>query len=252
VTPTLRTKTSEKEKAMSDKRVKDVMTHLVVTAHPEDSVHDIAGALARNAISGAPVVKDGRVVGVITEADLLVAVSPPVPVSRRLTVLDFISMIGRAKPMKDPRAASVGDAMTHSVITIRPTDSIWKAAAMMDRFGVKRLPVTDEDDALLGILSRADLVRAMGRDDAEIAAEVRSAVEVLGPDVFEDLETTCVDGVVTLAGMADRRSTRDIAVRIAMRVAGVTAIKDRLDYITDDDKISLPPRHDNPWAAARR
>jgi CBS domain-containing protein len=233
---------------MSDKRVQDVMTHLVVTMQPDDSIHDCAAALARNHVSGAPVVKDGKVVGMISEADLLMAVFPPTPVHRRLSVLDLFSIVGRERPLHPASGKTVGEAMTHSVISVRPADSIWKAAGVMDRYGIKRLPVTDDDDNLLGIVTRADLVRAMGREDAVIAADVRDAVEVLGPDVFEDLDATCSDGIVTLAGTADRRSTKDIAIKIAGRVPGVIALKDRLDYVVDDRGIDPAPVHGDPWA----
>lgn len=231
--------------------VKDVMTHLVVALRPEDSVHEAATTLARNRISGAPVVREGMVVGVVSEADLIVAVSPPLPIDRRISVLDLVSILGRGKPAKHNPLTTVGEVMTRSVITIGPDESVWKAAAVMDRYGVKRLPVVDRDKSLLGIISRADLVRAMARDDGEIATDVRESLEVLGPDGFEDLQVDCQDGVVTLAGVTDRFSTKEIALRLTSRVPGVTGIKDRLDYVSDDRKIEVPAQHYDPWAEGR-
>ena len=68
---------------------------------------------------------------------------------------------------------------------------------------------------LLGIISRADIIRAMTRSDADIGREVIDAIEVLGPENLGDLEVSVKDGIVTLTGGCDRKSTRDIAVSIA-------------------------------------
>src|SRR5688572_2841765 len=125
---------------MADIRVDDVMTRLVVTVRPETPIHEAAQRLAADGISGAPVLVDGKVEGVISEADLIRASLPPAPVDRGLSVLDMFSIIGRGHAMPHHRG-TVGEIMSPLVIQIPIGTSIWKAAEIMDRRGIKRLPV---------------------------------------------------------------------------------------------------------------
>lgn len=229
---------------MTDIRVDDVMTRLVVTLHPEMTIHEAAQRLARNGISGAPVIEDGRVVGVVSEADLVRSSLPPAPVDRGLSILDMISIIGRGRAMPHHRM-TVGDIMSPAVVQVTIGTSIWKAADVMDRRGIKRLPVVDDKRHLVGIVSRSDLVRALARSDEQVAIDVAHSIGVLGPENFEDLEVLVDDGVATLHGTADRRSTRDIAVRLASRTPGVVEVIDRLEYSHDDSSLKdLRPQMD--------
>lgn len=117
---------------MDPLKVTDVMTHLVLTFRPEESVVDAARRLLANRISGAPVVEGGKLVGVATEAD-------------------FINV----------RDKTVGDVMTPRVVSIGPDESVWKAAWLIHHHGVRRLPVVDQEGFVMGVLARSDLVRAM-------------------------------------------------------------------------------------------
>ena len=135
---------------MADIRVEDVMTHLVVMLFPGDTISQAAKRLAHNAISGAPVVQDGKVIGIVSEADLIRA-----------------AMRRQGQTMRD--------VMTHRVEQIEPGTSIWKAAAIMEGRGVKRLPVVDESGHLLGIVSRGDVVKAIAREDDLAPGRVETA-----------------------------------------------------------------------------
>ena len=185
---------------MADVSVQDVMTHLVVTLRPSDTIRDAAQRLALNRISGAPVVEDGKVVGIVSESDLIHAVMPPVPVDRGASIIDILSVIGRAKPRGHEHGKTVAEVMSPMVIQVSTSTSIWRAASIMERKGVKRLPVVDDDDHLLGIVSRADLVKAMARDDAQIRADVIEAIEILGADTIDGLKVEATEGEVTLGG----------------------------------------------------
>ena len=231
---------------MSDVRVRDVMTHLVVMLYPTDSVHEAAQRLARNHISGAPVVEEGKVVGIVSESDLIHAVMPPVPIDRGASVLDFLSVIGRARPSAREHGKTVAEVMSSIVIQISPEASIWKAASVMERRGVKRLPVVDEEQYLLGIVSRADLVRAMAKDDAEIAADVIEAIRVLGEETIDGLQAEVTEGVATITGAADRKSTRDLAVKLATRTPGVVEVLDRMSFERDDTKVKFDSHDRDP------
>lgn len=157
---------------MREMKVRDVMTNLVVLVYPEDTIHEAARRLAQNHISGAPVVQQGKLVGVISESDLLRAASPPAAASRSLSVLDFLGITSRVRGSRDDGATPVKDIMTTNILRTRPEASIWDAAAALDRFGIKRLPVVDEGGFVLGVISRADVVRAMARSDDQIREDM--------------------------------------------------------------------------------
>ena len=152
---------------MKEVMVKDVMTHLVVTMRPQDEVTDAAKRLLSNRISGAPVVEGGRLVGVVSEADLVKAFMPP---SRRGFLpapYPLMFLLVRGTPPPEDRYSTVGDVMTRDVVTIGPSDSIWEAASLIDRYGVRRLPVVDGAGLVIGVLARSDLVRCMARSHEE-------------------------------------------------------------------------------------
>lgn len=240
---------------MKDIKVKDVMTHLVVSFKADDPIIEAARRLARNRISGAPVLEEGRVVGMVSEADLIAAVMPPVKVEHGASVLDLVTMLARAKPHPRAHGVTVGEVMSEIVIPIAPEASIWEAASLMDRKGVKRLPVVDEEGLLVGLVSRADLVRSMAREDEDIRADVEEAIFVLGAENFEDVQIACKDGVVTLRGGTDRRSTKQIAVELASRVAGVVEVVDHLIAEFDDTKMKITPTPIDPrlnWSDGER
>jgi CBS domain-containing protein len=239
---------------MNEIKVKDVMTHLVVTTLETDPIQKAAGLLGRNRISGAPVIRDRKVVGVVSEADLARALVSPANIDHGLGTADVLSIILKAAPTRHQHLRTVADVMTSPAITIGTDESLFAAARKMERHGLKRLPVTDAGGFLLGIISRADLIRAMTRSDTEIGREVVDAIEVLGPENLGDLEVSVKDGIVTLTGGCDRRSTRDIAVSIASRVPGVSEVVDRLEYDLDDTAVHPFPHSSptdigpDPWA----
>lgn len=148
---------------MNELKVKDVMTHLVVTLRPKDSIADAAKRLLSNRISGAPVVEDGRLVGVVSEADLMKAFTPPARRGVRAAPYPLMFLLLRGSPPQEARYSVVGDVMTKSVVTIGQDESIWEAAAKIDRYGVRRLPVVDNEGFVVGVVARGDLVRCMAR-----------------------------------------------------------------------------------------
>lgn len=146
--------------------VDDVMTHLVVTFRPNESIREAAAKMLRNRISGGPVV-DGKLVGVLSEADLVRAYSPP---ARRgsplVATTPLMFLLHDTAPVVDADLR-VQDVMTKEAISVGADLPLWEAAAMIDRHGFRRLPVVDSDDYVIGILTRSDIVRAMAAIDAE-------------------------------------------------------------------------------------
>jgi CBS domain-containing protein len=140
--------------------VSGVMTTNVVTVTPDADVHEVATLLAENKISGLPVVDDqNRVVGLISEADVLSMTG----VTREHTIKDVIRhILGESVP-KQRHGETVRDFMTSPALTITPHADIREAAGILDEKRIKRLPVVDKEQRLLGIVSRADIIRAIGK-----------------------------------------------------------------------------------------
>ena len=131
--------------------------------------------------------------------------------------------------------------MTSPAITVGPHASLAEAARLLHRHRIKRLPVVDPAGPLLGIVSRADLLKVFLRSDADIATEVRQ--EVLARALWVDPDTVAVDvrdGVVTLSGQLERSSLLPIVVSLTRGLDGVVDVVDRLGFEVDDTPIMVP------------
>lgn len=138
--------------------VQDVMTTDVIVVEKFESVMHVAEILSENNISGLPVVdKKKKVIGIITQADILSVVG----MSRDHTLKDILKyMLG--EPLPERKSGDiVGDIMASSPLTIRPDANIAEAARVMDERKIRRLPVVDEENILVGIISRADILKAV-------------------------------------------------------------------------------------------
>jgi CBS domain-containing protein len=145
--------------------VADVMTTDVLTLRPDDAIQDAMRALVDRDVDGAPVVDDGgRVVGVLTTEDLLVQES-------RLHYPTVVSLFGAylelpsshrhfEEDLRRAVGATVADVMSHDPITCAETDTLEQAATTMHERRVDRLPVV-RDGALVGIIARGDILRAL-------------------------------------------------------------------------------------------
>jgi CBS domain-containing protein len=202
-------------------KVCDLMTSEVTTVTPTMSLRDAAALLVAKGISGVPVLNTAdEVVGVLSEADIVVKSGGDVARSRLLgwlldSNLDLDDKI---------RAESVGDAMTAPPVTISPKRPVHEAARLMVAESVNRLPVVDKHK-LVGIVTRADIVRAFTRSDNELADEIRG--DIL-PRTFW-LEPGCVsvnvvDGHVTLRGEVETDADQELLPRFVARVPGVISI----------------------------
>jgi CBS-domain-containing membrane protein len=125
-------------------------------------------------------------------------------------------------------ARTAAQLMTSPVITTHPDASLASAARLMNDHRIRRLPVLDGAGALIGMVSRRDLLRVFLRPDAEIGAEVHG---VLTGVLLEDPQSVTVqvrDGVVTLRGSLREPELIPAAVRLASDVDGVVAVADEL------------------------
>src|SRR3990172_6043670 len=160
VSAMIRTRQDKEDWAM---KIKDVMTRDVITVGPETPLKEAAVILGRNGISGLVVVDgDGAVVGVLSEADILLKEGGER--SAHTGLFGWLFETGGAALEQKLAARTAGEAMTAPALTIGPERPLHEAAARMIEDGVNRLPVL-EDGKLVGIVSRADLVGAFPRTD---------------------------------------------------------------------------------------
>ncbi|HSI98699.1 MAG TPA: CBS domain-containing protein [Gaiellaceae bacterium] len=202
-------------------KVSDLMTREVVTVERETSLRDAARILEKKGISGVPVVEGGSVVGVLSEADIVVKAGGASHGNKLLGWL-LEADLGLEDKI---RAHTVGDAMSAPAITIRPDRPIHEAAKLMAAEGVNRLPVVDETQ-LVGIVTRADVVRAFTRSDAEIADEIEN--EILRRTLWLEPGTVTlevVDGEVTLEGEVETDADAELLPVFVSRVPGVIAVR---------------------------
>jgi CBS domain-containing protein len=206
--------------------VAQVMTRNVITVAPETPLRDVARLLTDHGISGVPVVEEGHVLGIVSEADIVAKERGPVVSHGRLA-----SWFARAPKRADVErfeARTAADAMTSPAITIESWRTSADAAALMLDRRVHRLPVLKKGK-LVGIVSRADLVGAFARSDEEIAVDIREDVLLhsfwIGP---EDVQVSVRNGEVSLTGTVDSELFARLVPETVQLVPGVVRVTPKL------------------------
>jgi CBS domain-containing protein len=146
-------------------KVSDVMTENVFTVTRDTPLRLVAKRMLEYGISGMPVVEDGRVLGVVSETDILFKERR---FPRRETLADWLAHYPDDPPRAKVDARTAGEAMTAPAVTVAPGRSVADATALMLDLGIDRLPVVS-GGLLAGIVTRADIVRAfVSEEDAEL------------------------------------------------------------------------------------
>jgi CBS domain-containing protein len=209
-------------------KVKDVMTRSVITVEPRTTLKDVARTMVQRRVSGMPVVDDdGSVLGVVSEGDILAKERGRAGNGSLLDQL--LEVDGHQTVKHDARDAA--DAMTTPPVTIRPDRPIAEAASMMLDRCVNRLPVVDRHGKLVGIVTRADLVRAFVRADDVIEREIRD--DVILRTLWNTPERFRIDvqgGEVTIEGEVSDAESADMLARFVERVPGVVGIRSRVTW----------------------
>ncbi|MDQ0834276.1 CBS domain-containing protein [Streptomyces achromogenes] len=228
---------------MKHNKVGSVMTTDVVRAEYGTPFKEVARLLAAHRISGLPVVdEDDKVIGVISETDLIArqaATSEQYEPRRRFT-FPGLTRVARRQAAK-ANARTAGRLMTEPPITAHADDTIVEAARTMAQHQVERLPVLDEEDRLVGIVTRRDLLQVFLRPDKEIREEVID--DVLVGTLWlahRGIDVSVVEGVVTLTGHTERKSETEIALSMTRRIDGVVGVVDKLTYRLDDAHLPTP------------
>jgi CBS domain-containing protein len=192
--------------------VREVMTHEPVTVRPITTVKQALQLLAEHRVTVLPVLSGDRVVGVVSEADL---------------VRDLLARDPRAHeipPTDQPdRPRVVEEVMSAHVLTTRPEADLAEAVELLTSSSAKCLPVVDQHDRLCGVLSRSDVVRLLARDDERIEAEVD---ELLRSSGLAGWLVEVHDGEVTLEGPA---GGAEVARLLAGTVPGVLEVSTGTD-----------------------
>jgi CBS domain-containing protein len=204
---------------MRHRSVCDLMTPAAVSVQRGTTFKEIARLLDEFGITAVPVVdENGCPMGVVSEADLL---------------------------RRHDTGNTAADLMSHPAITADPGWSAVRAARVMEKHKIKRLPVIDGEGRLIGVLSRSDLLQLFLRRDHAIQEEILEDVLThtlrLSPS---SLTVEVADGVVTLSGTVTRRSLVPVVLRLCRSVDGVVDVIDRLGHEQDDmsDDVRIDTR----------
>ncbi|WP_181794665.1 CBS domain-containing protein [Streptomyces sp. WELS2] len=212
--------------------VNDVMTRRVVALREGAAFKDIVRTMQEWRVSALPVLDDdGRVVGVVSEADLLLK-------EEYGGDLGGQARVGQSADIVKANALTAAELMSVPAVTVVSGATLARAARIMAHRRIKRLPVVAPDGTLEGIVSRSDLLKVFLRDDTDIAEEVRREVVAgLFGTHADAVRVRVRDGVVTLAGRVPDTALVPIAARLARAMPGVVDVR---------CSLTGPPRHPDP------
>jgi CBS domain-containing protein len=218
----------------------EIMTHPVITVTPETTIVEAARLMLQQHISGLPVVVGDAVVGMVTEGDLLRRAETGTAKQRARWLELLLGPEHLARDFGQAHARKVDEIMTRNIVSVTPRSTLAEVVGLMEKRHVKRLPVIDEG-RLVGILSRANLVRALlaaleqpapaaGSDD-DIRRQIldRIAAEPWGPRF--SVSVTVADGVVDFTGSYTYDHERTALKVLAENTPGVKEIRDHLLWV---------------------
>lgn len=212
-----------------DLTVQDVMTSTVVTVADSAPFKEIVRLMQVHGVSALPVVDaQGRLVGIVSEADLL---------PKEASEIDGEHHLFGPRRKRAHKAAGLVAAqlMSAPVAAVGPDATLREAARLTLERKVKRLPVVDAGGRIIGIVSRADLLKVFLRPDNEILDEVtkRVLLRILCLEAHT-VKATVHDGVVRLDGVVEQRSMLPLVVGLVKGVSGVVGVDSHLGYQVDD------------------
>jgi CBS domain-containing protein len=217
-------------------QARDVMTRNVVTVTPETSVGEIARLLLEKRISGVPVVDaHGRLVGIVSEGDLVRRLEDEGESGRSWWLGLLATPEERAEAYVRAHGRRAADVMTKNVITVTPDTPLAAVARLLEERHIKRVPVV-ENGKVVGIVSRADLLRALAAreteatsaDDRALRERLDRELEKAGLDYHPYVNIVVADGVVHLWGIVSSRREAEALKLAAENVEGVKAVESHL------------------------
>ncbi len=220
-------------------RARELMSTPVVLVPPEANLKEVAERMVAHRVSGVPVVDhSGHLVGIISESDLVTKLEYDENGHGLVGLLDHLAhAVGADRKL---HARTAAELMTSGVVTAAPDASVRELIHLMTSRGVNRIPIT-ESGRVIGIVTRADILRTLVRPDTAITEEVRwKLLHDLWIDPTE-LTISTRDGIVTIAGEVPTRSEAELVKHWTAATEGVVDIDARgLRYRIDDRRIALP------------
>lgn len=222
-------------------RARELMSTPVVTIHPEASVKDVAELMVARSVSGIPVVdRAGSLVGIVSESDFMEKLEGTMEDETETGLPRLLTVVAKVVDgTRKAGARSVADLMTTRVVGAGPEVSVQDLVHLMITYDINRIPIV-ETGRLVGIVTRADILRTLVRPDAAITTDLRWRIaHELWIDP-EALEITTRNGVVTIAGTVDTHADAELVRRWALKTEGVVGVDDRgLRYAIDDRRIAV-------------
>jgi CBS-domain-containing membrane protein len=196
-------------------KVSEIMSRPVVTVSAHTGIKAAAALLAEHGVSALPVVdaKD-RLVGIVSEADLLSIETRPDPRTQATPLA----------PTAGSSPKTVAEVMTRHVLTVSTGSEVSEAARIMLDAGIKRVPVV-QGHRVVGILSRRDLVKLIARRDEDIEGEIELRFRELGLGGIGRRNVSVVAGVATIRVDGPEASGRRLAESVALTVPGVLEVR---------------------------
>ncbi len=219
-------------------RAGDIMTTEVVTVAPSTSVSALAQLLVERRISAAPVLDNGQLVGLVSEGDLLHRAEVGTETRPSWWRELFRSTEDRAQAYLKAHGQRVADVMTRDLKTVGPDAEVSEVAETMERHHVKRVPVV-EDGRLLGVVSRADLLRLFVKaadearepvalSDQQLAQAVLDEVQKAGLATTTTLNIIATDGHIGLWGFVATETERHAVEVAAASIKGAKSVDNHL------------------------
>lgn len=221
---------------MWEPTVGSVMTKKTVTARPDTPFKELVALMGEHGVSGLPVVDAGKPVGVVTEADTLAKQEYRGGTMPRPW---FARRARRARWQKSAGLTAT-DLMTTPAVTIEESAPVSAAARLLAEKRIRRLCVVNEAGELTGVVSRRDVIGTFLRPDDDIRTDIVEHVFKHGMWLFPGtLEVTVTEGVATLTGTVECRTTAQVAGQLTQSVSGVVGVKNKVTYEMDDT-VSTP------------
>ena len=243
-------------------QAKDIMTRRVISISPDASVFEAARLMLQNRISGLPVVNSaGELVGMVTEGDFLRRAETGTE-KHRPRWLEFILGPGRAAvDFTHSHGRKVDEVMSDDPISISEDAAVEEIVDLMERHRIKRVPVT-RDARLIGIVSRANLVRAMlpaaksaqptAQSDLDIKNHIKKELDSQKWAPVSFVEVTVNKGIVDLWGtILDERDRNALKV-LAENVTGVKAVNDHMVWVEPVSGFALEAPEGKQSPAAQK
>lgn len=217
---------------------KEIMTTNVACARADQSIHDVARVLLERSVSALPVVDDdGRLIGVISEGDLLRRVETGTERKQSWWLDMLVSSEEKSRDYLKSHAVHVRDVMTKDVITIDEETPVSEIAGIIEENRIKRVPVL-RGERLVGIVSRADIIRVLAvrhvpvtapaKDDLDLRETVLDAIREVDGKSSPYINALVQDGVVHLWGLAQSPTHKD-ALQVAVEnLPAVKALQNHL------------------------